>query len=83
MHSVLYFASTCIEDRSLKVEPLSTVASLERHLLTMVAKQWYDFERSSFSFLKKLKQKGTTVQLKHENDFDDNGLMFWLGTNGK
>ena len=49
----------------------------------MVAKQWYDFERSSFSFLKKLKQKGTTVQLKHENDFDDNGLMFWLGTNGK
>lgn len=70
-------------DRSLKVEPLATVASLERHLLKMVAKQWYDFERSSFNFLKKLKAKGSTVNLKHETDFDTNGLIYWLGTNAK
>lgn len=65
------------------MEPLATVASLERHLLKMVAKQWYDFDRSTFAFLKRLKNRDSTVTLKHENDFDDNGLMYWLGTNGR
>lgn len=72
-----------LTDRSLKVEPLTTVASLERHLLTMVAKQWYDFDRSTFTFLKKLKVAGTSVSLKHEADFDENGLIYWLGTNAR
>lgn len=70
-------------DRPLKVEPLATVASLERHLLKMVAKQWYDFERSSFAFLRRLKSPGSTVSLRYEHDFDENGLVYWLGTNGK
>lgn len=65
------------------MEPLATVASLERHLLKMVAKQWYDFDRSTFAFLKRLKAKGTTVTMKREHDFDENGLIHWLGTNAR
>ncbi|XP_067942720.1 E3 ubiquitin-protein ligase HECTD1-like [Watersipora subatra] len=70
-------------ERSLKVEPLATVLSLERYLLKMVAKQWYDYERSTFSFLKKVKAKGSSVNLRYEHDFDENGLMYWIGTNAK
>lgn len=36
--------------RGLKMEPLSTVAQLERYLLKMVAKQWYDYDRNTFQF---------------------------------
>lgn len=68
--------------RGLKMEPLATVAQLERYLLKMVAKQWYDYERSSFQFLKKLKD--TKYQtFKHTHDFDENGLIYFIGTNGK
>ena len=67
--------------RSLKMEPLATVRQLERYLLKMVAKQWYDFERASFNFIKKIQDGNVTFT--HENDFDENGLMYWIGTNGK
>merc|ERR1719410_2340444 len=40
--------------RSLKMEPLATVKQLEKYLLKMVAKQWYDFDRSSYKFIKSL-----------------------------
>ena len=49
----------------------------------MVAKQWYDYERSTFTFLKKVKTKGATINFRYETDFDENGLMYWLGTNAK
>ncbi|XP_065332241.1 E3 ubiquitin-protein ligase HECTD1 isoform X2 [Cloeon dipterum] len=68
--------------RSLKMEPLSTVSQLERHLLKMVAKQWYDFERSTFAFVHKLKE-GSKIAFKHQHDFDENGLLYWIGTNAK
>ena len=68
--------------RGLKMEPLSTVAQLERYLLKMVAKQWYDYDRNTFQFLKKLKE--TKYQnFKHNHDFDENGLIYFIGTNGK
>lgn len=68
--------------RGLKMEPLSTVGQLEKYLLKMVAKQWYDFERSTFQFLKKLKD--TKYQtFKHNHDFDENGIIYFIGTNGK
>jgi len=67
--------------RSLKMEPLATVRQLERFLLKMVAKQWYDFERSSFNFIKKIQEGNPTFA--YQSDFDDNGLMYWVGTNGK
>ncbi|XP_069118347.1 E3 ubiquitin-protein ligase HECTD1-like isoform X3 [Argopecten irradians] len=73
-------------DRSgcnLKMEPLTSVASLERYLLKMVAKQWYDFDRQTFTFVKKLKEPTNKVTFLHQSDFDENGLVYWIGTNAK
>ncbi|KAI4462742.1 e3 ubiquitin-protein ligase trip12 [Holotrichia oblita] len=68
--------------RGLKMEPLSTVAQLERYLLKMVAKQWYDYDRTTFQFLKKLKEPKYQI-FKHNHDFDENGIIYFIGTNGK
>lgn len=68
--------------RSLKMEPLSTVAQLERYLLKMVAKQWYDYDRSTFQFIKKLRDPKYQT-FKHSHDFDENGIIYFIGTNGK
>ncbi|XP_043929755.1 E3 ubiquitin-protein ligase HECTD1 isoform X1 [Protopterus annectens] len=68
--------------RMLKMEPLATVESLEQYLLKMVAKQWYDFERSSFVFVKKLRE-GQSFTFRHQHDFDENGIIYWIGTNAK
>ena len=68
--------------RCLKTEPLTTVSQLEKYLIKMVAKQWYDFDRSSFAFVKKLKTANTRVRFTYERDFDTNGVIYWIGTNG-
>ncbi|XP_051775957.1 E3 ubiquitin-protein ligase HECTD1 isoform X9 [Erpetoichthys calabaricus] len=68
--------------RMLKMEPLATVESLEQYLLKMVAKQWYDFDRSSFVFVRKLRE-GQTFTFRHQHDFDENGIVYWIGTNAK
>uniref|UniRef100_A0A8C7QMZ8 E3 ubiquitin-protein ligase n=1 Tax=Oncorhynchus mykiss TaxID=8022 RepID=A0A8C7QMZ8_ONCMY len=47
-----------------------------------VAKQWYDFDRSSFIFVKKLRE-GQTFTFRHQHDFDENGIVYWIGTNAK
>lgn len=68
--------------RTLKMEPLATVNQLENYLLKMVAKQWYDYDRTSFTFYRKLKD-GPAVVFRHQQDFDENGLIYWVGTNAK
>ncbi|XP_070283574.1 E3 ubiquitin-protein ligase HECTD1 isoform X5 [Myotis yumanensis] len=68
--------------RMLKMEPLATVESLEQYLLKMVAKQWYDFDRSSFIFVRKLRE-GQNFIFRHQHDFDENGIIYWIGTNAK
>lgn len=65
------------------MEPLSTVAQLERYLLKMVAKQWYDNDRSQFAFVSKLKEQNARLQFRHQYDFDENGIIYWIGTNAK
>lgn len=73
-------------DRSgcnLKMEPLTTVGALERYLLKMVAKQWYDFDRQTFTFVKILKEKKDPFYLNYQSDFDENGLIYWIGSNAK
>lgn len=65
------------------MEPLSTVMQLEKYLLKMVAKQWYDYDRSTFSFVRKLKETNQMIHFKHQTDFDENGVIYWIGTNGK
>ncbi|XP_020386934.2 E3 ubiquitin-protein ligase HECTD1, partial [Rhincodon typus] len=68
--------------RMLKMEPLATVESLEQYLLKMVAKQWYDFDRSTFVFVRKLRE-GQTFTFRHQHNFDENGIIYWIGTNAK
>ena len=62
------------------MEPLATVKQLEKYLLKMVAKQWYDFDRTSYNFIKSLEE--APVTFTHTSDFDTNGLLYWIGTNG-
>lgn len=50
--------------------------------LLQVAKQWYDFERSSFVFVRKLRE-GQSFTFRHQHDFDENGIIYWVGTNAK
>lgn len=71
--------------RSLKMEPLATIGQLAKYLLKMVAKQWYDMDRSTFIFLQKFKEviPSDAVVFKHQHDFDENGLIYFIGSNGK
>ncbi|XP_057377283.1 E3 ubiquitin-protein ligase Ufd4-like [Daphnia carinata] len=78
--------------RALKTEPLTTVCQLEKYLLKMVAKQWYDYERSSLAFVRKIQAATSTTSagpaaspliFRHTRDFDEGGIIYWLGTNGK
>ena len=66
---------------TLKMEPLASVRQLERFLLKMVAKQWYDHDRNTFNFIKKASDQ--SLNFTHQHDFDENGLLYWIGTNGK
>ncbi|CAG9766512.1 unnamed protein product [Ceutorhynchus assimilis] len=68
--------------RGLKMEPLATISQLEKYLLKMVAKQWYDYDRSTFQYLRKLKDPKYQT-FKHSQDFDENGVIYFIGTNGK
>lgn len=71
--------------RTLKMEPLATVGQLAKYLLKMVAKQWYDMDRSTFVFLKKLREQPSNAPIvfKHQQDFDENGIIYYIGSNGK
>lgn len=69
--------------RCMKTEPLATINQLEKYLLKMVSKQWYDYDRSTFNFVKKLKDKNSKLEFTYQYDFDENGIMYWIGTNGK
>lgn len=67
--------------RSLKMEPLATIGQLSKYLMRTVAKQWFDMERSTFIFLKKLRDD--EIVFKQQHDFDENGLIYFIGSNGK
>ena len=110
---------------TLKMEPLSSIRQLERFLLKMVAKQWFDHDRATFNFICQIHDRCKTNNTGNEEklttdiesdgsldqppstsgnavitsssndlstgitfeysgrDFDDNGLMYWIGTNAK
>lgn len=68
--------------RTLKMEPLATVGQLAKYLLKMVAKQWYDMDRSTYHYLKKLREHRQGMVFKHHYDFDEEGLMYYVGSNG-
>ena len=66
--------------RVLKVEPLANISHLEKYISKMVVKQWYDYERATLSFVRQL--EANPVEFTYESDFDENGLLYWIGTNG-
>jgi E3 ubiquitin-protein ligase HECTD1 len=67
--------------RVIRVEPLANVSHLERYLVKMVAKQWYDYDRSHIYFLRWL-AANAPVTFAYASDFDRNGLLYFAGTNG-
>ncbi|XP_052854486.1 E3 ubiquitin-protein ligase Ufd4 [Drosophila gunungcola] len=69
--------------RTLKMEPLATIGQLSKYLLKMVAKQWYDLDRSTYFYLKKIREHRTGTVFTHLFDFDEEGLLFYIGSNAK
>ena len=65
-----------------RMEPLASVKQLEKFLLKMVAKQWFDYDRSTFNFIREIHAK-KPLEFKHTKDFDENGVFYWIGTNGR
>ena len=85
--------------KRLRIEAIGTVQALENMLLSRVAKQWYDYDRKDFTYVKQVKagfhvciienmsKKQCNAILQpvfvHESDFDMNGIIYWIGTNGR
>jgi E3 ubiquitin-protein ligase HECTD1 len=51
----------------------------------MVGMRWFDYERKYVFCMKRFKEEIESnggFQFDYESDFDMNGLIFWIGTNG-
>jgi hypothetical protein len=68
--------------RILKVEPLANISHLEKYIAKMVIKQWYDYDRPNLYFVKALNEN-LPFTFEYESDFDQNGLIYWIGSNGR
>nr|XP_018669598.1 E3 ubiquitin-protein ligase HECTD1 isoform X3 [Ciona intestinalis] len=67
--------------RTLKMETLSSVDDLEQHILKMASKQWYDHDVSNHAYV--MRAREGEVNFKYSSDFDENGIIYWIGTNAK
>ena len=47
-----------------------------------VAKQWFDYDRSTYKFIREVKEGGS-LKFTNTSDFDENGIIYWIGTNGR
>ena len=50
--------------------------------MAQVAKQWFDYDRSTYKFIREVKEGGS-LKFTQTSDFDENGIIYWIGTNGK
>lgn len=66
----------------IKMEPLVTIEMLQDFLVRKVEPQWYDRDRKDLAFVQKLLALSSPMQLNHRLDFDQGGLMYYIGTNG-
>ena len=49
-----------------------------------VSKRWYDYERMSLHFIKIAKElQHSPLVFKHHQDFDENGILYWIGSNAR
>eukprot|EP00080_Pristionchus_pacificus_P012573 PDM72593.1 hecd-1 [Pristionchus pacificus] len=72
--------------RNIRCEPLCSVGQLKHFLERMVIKQWFDRPRPTYKSMKLIKEaseKGEPLTFKYISDFDENGIIYWLGTNAK
>ena len=51
-------------------------------IFVQVAKQWFDYDRSTYKFIREVKEGGS-VKFTNTSDFDENGIIYWIGTNGR
>ncbi|GMR47420.1 hypothetical protein PMAYCL1PPCAC_17615 [Pristionchus mayeri] len=72
--------------RNIRCEPLCSVGQLKHFLERMVIKQWFDRPRTTYKSMKQIKEsneKGEPLTFTYTSDFDENGIIYWLGTNGR
>lgn len=48
-----------------------------------MAKQWYDFERSAYHFVRVARELKAPIVCKRVSDFDKNGIFYWIGSNAR
>ena len=69
--------------KTLRIEPLVSVEGLEKFLNGIVAKQWCDYDRGSFHFVRVARETVTPITFHRASDFDQNGILYWIGTNAR
>ena len=47
-----------------------------------VSKRWYDHPHAHLEFVRQLRGD-IRLQFHYTNDFDENGICYWIGTNGR
>ena len=53
-------------------------------LFLQVSKRWYDYDRMSLNFIKIAKElQHSPLVFKHHQDFDENGILYWIGSNAR
>lgn len=67
-------------ERLIKVEPMVLGKQLKSEIYDMVEKMWFEYPREKLAILKRNQGENTFI---HSRDFDNNGLLYYLGTNGK
>ena len=48
-----------------------------------VAKQWYDYDRESYHFVKLARGLKAPLVFRRQADFDQGGIIYWVGSNGR
>uniref|UniRef100_UPI00358F4806 E3 ubiquitin-protein ligase HECTD1-like n=1 Tax=Myxine glutinosa TaxID=7769 RepID=UPI00358F4806 len=71
---------TCL---TFQMEPLATTESLEHYILNMAALEWFEYDRGTFAFVQKVRDDPTFVWFYYQHDFDENGIIYWIGTNAR
>uniref|UniRef100_UPI00358EFCC3 LOW QUALITY PROTEIN: E3 ubiquitin-protein ligase HECTD1-like n=1 Tax=Myxine glutinosa TaxID=7769 RepID=UPI00358EFCC3 len=66
-----------------QMEPLATTESLEHFILNMAALEWFEYDRGTFAFVRKVCDDPTFVWFDYQHDFDENGIIYWIGTNAR
>ena len=71
--------------RKMRIEPLVTVREIDDYLWKKLFKNWYDFDRSQIDFVRRIKELGAScrIALPFSSDFDENGALYYIGTNGR